>query len=154
MLAYTWPGNVRELQNVVRHIVVLNDAETVELDMLPPALLQGGEGNTRPLSSLRSTLMPAAPVPPATPAAVARVPEIFTPGTLYAIPAVIGTTIFAGLHGAGVGLGTNAPVAVSVIVVIRLAAYRFGVRGPRPVDATAVVWKRARAARIRPRRQR
>ncbi|CAB4685576.1 MAG: hypothetical protein F2663_01290 [Actinobacteria bacterium] len=85
---------------------------------------------------------------------VARVPEIFTPGTLYAIPAVIGTTIFAGLHGAGVGLGTNAPVAVSVIVVIRLAAYRFGVRGPRPVDATAVVWKRARAARIRPRRQR
>ena len=76
MLAYTWPGNVRELQNVVRHIVVLNDAETVELDMLPPALLQGGEGNTRPLSSLRSTLMPAAPVPPATPAAVARSPEI------------------------------------------------------------------------------
>ena len=76
MLAYAWPGNVRELQNVVRHIVVLNNAETVEVDMLPPAVLQGGEGNTRPLSSLRSSPMPAAPVSPATPAAVARPPEI------------------------------------------------------------------------------
>ena len=85
---------------------------------------------------------------------VARVPEIFTPGTLYAIPALIGTTVFAGLHGAGVGLRTNAPISIAVIVVIRLTAYRFGVRGPQPVDATAVVWKRARAARIRPRRDR
>jgi DNA-binding NtrC family response regulator len=32
---YSWPGNVRELQNVIRNIVVLNDAEFVALDMLP-----------------------------------------------------------------------------------------------------------------------
>ena len=32
---YQWPGNVRQLQNVIRQVVVLNDAETVELDMLP-----------------------------------------------------------------------------------------------------------------------
>lgn len=34
--AYPWPGNVRQLQNVVRNIVVLHDAKTVTLDMLPP----------------------------------------------------------------------------------------------------------------------
>jgi len=42
---YAWPGNVRQLQNVVRNIVVLNDAETVTEDMLPApldkALLKG-----------------------------------------------------------------------------------------------------------------
>ena len=76
MLAYAWPGNVRELQNVVRHIVVLNNAETVEVDMLPPAVLQSDEGNTRPLSSLRSSVMSAVPVSPATPVAVARAAEI------------------------------------------------------------------------------
>ncbi|WOT06355.1 sigma-54-dependent transcriptional regulator [Shewanella youngdeokensis] len=32
---YQWPGNVRQLQNVIRQVVVLNDAATVELDMLP-----------------------------------------------------------------------------------------------------------------------
>jgi len=38
LLAYPWPGNVRELQNVVRNIVVLNDAETVDADILLSAL--------------------------------------------------------------------------------------------------------------------
>ena len=32
---YSWPGNVRELQNVIRHSVVLNDAESLTADMLP-----------------------------------------------------------------------------------------------------------------------
>jgi two-component system repressor protein LuxO len=32
---YQWPGNVRQLQNVIRQVVVLNDAEMVEFDMLP-----------------------------------------------------------------------------------------------------------------------
>jgi two-component system repressor protein LuxO len=40
LLAYAWPGNVRQLQNVLRNIVVLNDGETVTLDMLPPPLNQ------------------------------------------------------------------------------------------------------------------
>lgn len=35
MLNYGWPGNVRQMQNVLRNIVVLNDAERVTLDMLP-----------------------------------------------------------------------------------------------------------------------
>ncbi len=37
-LDYPWPGNVRELGNVVRNIVVLNDAEVVSLAMLPAPL--------------------------------------------------------------------------------------------------------------------
>ncbi|MGY8997753.1 MAG: AAA-type ATPase lid domain-containing protein, partial [Alphaproteobacteria bacterium] len=36
--SYDWPGNVRELQNVVRNIVVLNDAELATADMLPTGL--------------------------------------------------------------------------------------------------------------------
>lgn len=35
LLAYDWPGNVRELQNVIRNLVVLNNAEIVTLDLLP-----------------------------------------------------------------------------------------------------------------------
>ncbi|MEM7425731.1 MAG: sigma-54 dependent transcriptional regulator [Pseudomonadota bacterium] len=35
---YGWPGNVRQLQNVMRNIVILNDAELVEPWMLPPEL--------------------------------------------------------------------------------------------------------------------
>ena len=32
---YSWPGNVRELQNVIRQIVVLNNASSVSLKFLP-----------------------------------------------------------------------------------------------------------------------
>ena len=35
---YAWPGNVRQLQNVIRNVVVLNDATTVTAAMLPPPL--------------------------------------------------------------------------------------------------------------------
>ena len=34
-LSHAWPGNVRQLQNVVRNIVILNDAKVVTLEMLP-----------------------------------------------------------------------------------------------------------------------
>jgi two-component system, repressor protein LuxO len=32
---YDWPGNIRELQNVIENTVVINDGDTIELDMLP-----------------------------------------------------------------------------------------------------------------------
>ncbi|MEI9986283.1 MAG: sigma-54 dependent transcriptional regulator [Aliidongia sp.] len=38
LAAYFWPGNVRELQNAIRNIVVLNDAERVGLEMIPPSI--------------------------------------------------------------------------------------------------------------------
>ncbi|RJG42456.1 sigma-54-dependent transcriptional regulator [Motilimonas pumila] len=37
---YDWPGNVRQLQNIIRNIVVLHDAETVQLEHLPAPLNQ------------------------------------------------------------------------------------------------------------------
>jgi two-component system, repressor protein LuxO len=39
-LRLPWPGNVRQLLNVMRNIVVLNDAAVVTLDMLPGDLAQ------------------------------------------------------------------------------------------------------------------
>jgi len=42
IVCYAWPGNVRELQNVIRNVVVLNDGETVTLDMLPAKIRQPG----------------------------------------------------------------------------------------------------------------
>ena len=41
LAAYRWPGNVRQMQNVVRNVVVLQDAEEVTAAMLPPMLLRG-----------------------------------------------------------------------------------------------------------------
>ena len=35
---YAWPGNVREVQNVLRHIIVLNDGDEVMQEMLPHPL--------------------------------------------------------------------------------------------------------------------
>ena len=37
-LSYEWPGNVRQLQNVIHHIVVLNEGQIVTADMLPSPL--------------------------------------------------------------------------------------------------------------------
>ncbi len=48
LLDYQWPGNVRQLQNVVRNIVVLNNAELVTPAMLPPPLNRP----LRPVSAL------------------------------------------------------------------------------------------------------
>ncbi|MFO1406420.1 MAG: sigma-54 dependent transcriptional regulator [Steroidobacteraceae bacterium] len=44
LMRHRWPGNVRELENVVRNIVVLNDAPQVGPSMLPAALLVGTVG--------------------------------------------------------------------------------------------------------------
>ncbi len=38
ILEYDWPGNIRQLQNVIRNIVVLNQANIVTPEMLPPPL--------------------------------------------------------------------------------------------------------------------
>ncbi|MFC4350808.1 sigma-54-dependent transcriptional regulator [Fodinicurvata halophila] len=36
--SHAWPGNIRQLQNVIRHVVVLNDGDAVTADMLEQAL--------------------------------------------------------------------------------------------------------------------
>jgi DNA-binding NtrC family response regulator len=54
-LRYSWPGNIRELQNVLRHVAVLRDGETVTLDMLPPTL----SGGTSPREAAAPAAAPA-----------------------------------------------------------------------------------------------
>jgi DNA-binding NtrC family response regulator len=43
MQQYDWPGNVRELENCVERAVLLCRAETVDIDDLPPTLLEARE---------------------------------------------------------------------------------------------------------------
>jgi len=38
LLNYEWPGNIRQLQNIIRNVVVLNQGDTVTVEMLPPPL--------------------------------------------------------------------------------------------------------------------
>ncbi len=40
---HDWPGNVRELQNVLRRIIVLNDARFVTVEMLPDEMTRSRE---------------------------------------------------------------------------------------------------------------
>ena len=44
LLNYPWPGNIRQLQNLIRHVVVLNDGIEVQAEMMPRAML--GESTT------------------------------------------------------------------------------------------------------------
>jgi two-component system nitrogen regulation response regulator NtrX len=46
-MAYDWPGNVRELRNTVERVVIMNEAERIEADDLPPL----GTGESTPAPS-------------------------------------------------------------------------------------------------------
>ena len=41
LVAYRWPGNVRELERVMEYAIALADGDSLRLDDLPPALLDG-----------------------------------------------------------------------------------------------------------------
>lgn len=43
---YAWPGNVRELQNVVRNVVVMNQADVIEAEMLRPLMRGNGRSQS------------------------------------------------------------------------------------------------------------
>ncbi|MEP4031548.1 sigma-54 dependent transcriptional regulator [Roseibium polysiphoniae] len=45
LLAYNWPGNVRQLENTIRQIVVMNEGQSVTIDMLP-MLIRDPSGRT------------------------------------------------------------------------------------------------------------
>jgi transcriptional regulator with PAS, ATPase and Fis domain len=47
LLAYTWPGNVRELMNLCERLVVMSDAEIIDIADLPSDLVRrAGRGAT------------------------------------------------------------------------------------------------------------
>ncbi len=71
LASYSWPGNVRELQNLVRNMVVLNDGESVTLEMLPETIRNGHSTPTitPAMPQAAPTLTMATPSPtPAAPA--------------------------------------------------------------------------------------
>ena len=41
LVVYRWPGNVRELQRVIEHAVALATGDALQLDDLPPAVVEG-----------------------------------------------------------------------------------------------------------------
>lgn len=41
LLEYPWPGNVRELKNTIERILILEDAEWIAPEHLPPEILKG-----------------------------------------------------------------------------------------------------------------
>jgi two-component system repressor protein LuxO len=74
LMAYPWPGNVRQLQNVVRNIVVLNDAELVAPEMIPPPVNRPFAAEPRLLPA-SPPAMPRAAVPEAPAADIASMAE-------------------------------------------------------------------------------
>ena len=59
---YHWPGNVRQLQNVIRQIVVLNDAAEVDIDMLPARIVNDGKLSVAAPASANTRVMEQASV--------------------------------------------------------------------------------------------
>jgi transcriptional regulator with PAS, ATPase and Fis domain len=56
LIGYRWPGNVRELQRVIERAVALAASDTLALDDLPPALLDGYEEHLLPAFQCRDTM--------------------------------------------------------------------------------------------------
>ncbi|MEZ6085063.1 MAG: helix-turn-helix domain-containing protein [Phycisphaerae bacterium] len=60
MQRYPWPGNVRELENAVERAVVLSKGNEIDVDDLPPRIIQQGQlaptDITFPNTSLKKAL--------------------------------------------------------------------------------------------------
>ena len=100
LLAYAWPGNIRQLQNVVRSVVVLNDAEAVTADMLPRSLLpspllpnsswRGGVPTEAPPAAAAAPRAPVAAAAPAF-AAIRPLEDVIRETIEHAIDACAGS---------------------------------------------------------------
>ena len=100
LLAYAWPGNIRQLQNVVRSVVVLNDAEAVTADMLPRSLLpspllpnsswRGGVPTEAPPAAATAPRAPVAAAAPAF-AAIRPLEDVIRETIEHAIDACAGS---------------------------------------------------------------
>lgn len=83
LLGYGWPGNVRQLQNVMRAVVVLNEGETVTLEMLP---------------RMRSTGAPVIPSPNRLVEVPAKPPQIASPALAAAASPASASTAFENIR--------------------------------------------------------
>lgn len=53
---YHWPGNIRQLQNIIRHIVVMNNSQTVKAGMLPDHMLHNEQRKPSPTDVVRAVI--------------------------------------------------------------------------------------------------
>ena len=56
LVAYQWPGNVRELERVIERAIVLAGSDRLQLEDLPPALLEGYQDVIVPSLQRRDTM--------------------------------------------------------------------------------------------------
>lgn len=52
LLHYDWPGNVRELENVIERLVILVEADEIQVDDLPPRMRRHESSEARPLMEI------------------------------------------------------------------------------------------------------
>lgn len=58
LMDYSWPGNIRELENAIEHAFVICSSERIQVNDLPPEIIQRGEGgNIYPVQSEPSGVM-------------------------------------------------------------------------------------------------
>lgn len=43
---YDWPGNLREMKNIIKRSVLLEKSNTIQYDVLPPEMKDGGQGRS------------------------------------------------------------------------------------------------------------
>lgn len=51
-MQHEWPGNVRELENLIKRMIILTETDVVDVDVLPPRLLNTPQGPARALDYL------------------------------------------------------------------------------------------------------
>ena len=52
LMRYDWLGNIRELENVIQRMIILAESEQIDVDVLPPRLLEHKEARGRALDYL------------------------------------------------------------------------------------------------------
>jgi DNA-binding NtrC family response regulator len=52
LMRYDWPGNVRELENIIQRMIILAESEHIDIDVLPPRLIDQKNPRGRALDYL------------------------------------------------------------------------------------------------------
>lgn len=53
LMRHDWPGNVRELENVIQRAIILSRGKTIDVDALPPEIMQAGELSGRAIDHMQ-----------------------------------------------------------------------------------------------------
>ncbi len=96
--AYNWPGNVRELENLMERICVMENAQVITIDMLPPEI-RNGKSTAHSVSMAVPETHTASNDQPEAELRQVSSPEQET--TMFNIPTIEKITIFKALKATG-----------------------------------------------------